>query len=135
MYELYAKLDPKQLVCPQKPLNLDALAQKTYFQDAVWVVKKLGLEPHITLQLDYDIEMIHQFYATLELGDEEDTSLTWMTGPVQCRSSFSEFAAELGYPYNGASKSAGRRMHQNGDRKSTRLNSSHITRSRMPSSA
>ena len=48
------------------------------------------------------------------MGDEEDTSLTWMTGPIQCRSSFSEFAAELGYPYNGASKSAGHRMHQNG---------------------
>ena len=48
------------------------------------------------------------------MGDEKDTSLTWMTGPVQCHSSFSEFAAVLEYPYNGASKSAGRRMHQNG---------------------
>ena len=26
MTEVYAKLDPKHLVCPQKPLNLDALA-------------------------------------------------------------------------------------------------------------
>ena len=58
--------------------------------------------------------MIQQFYATLELGDEEDTGLTWMTSPVQCHSSFSEFAKELGYPYNGASKSAGHRMHQDG---------------------
>ena len=50
MYELYAKLDPKQLVCPQKPLNLDALSQKTYFQDAVWIVQKLGLGHLITLR-------------------------------------------------------------------------------------
>ena len=76
MTEIYAKLDPKALVCPQKPLNLDELAKKKYFQDAIWVVKKLGLEHLISLQQNYDIEMIQQFYATLELGDKEDTGMT-----------------------------------------------------------
>ena len=58
--------------------------------------------------------MIQQFYATHELGLEEDIVMTWMTGHVLCRANFSEFSHELGYPYHHDSAPAGCRMHQDG---------------------
>ena len=42
MTELYATL--RQKVCDQTVLNLDALNSKNYFKEAVWVLRKLGLE-------------------------------------------------------------------------------------------
>ena len=92
MTKIYANLDPKALVCPQKPLKLDELAKKAYFQGAIWVVRKLGLEHLISIQLNYDIEMVQQFFATLEMGPEEDTMMTWMTGSIKCNATFSELA-------------------------------------------
>ena len=38
--------------------------------------------------------------------------MTWMTGHVQVSTTFSEFAAELGYAFHGVTIPAGRRMHQ-----------------------
>ena len=58
MTEIYANLHPKALVSPQKPLKLDELAKKAYFQDAIWVMRKLSLEQLISIQQNYDIEMI-----------------------------------------------------------------------------
>ena len=96
MKEIYANLDPKALVCPQKPLKFEELAKKTYFADAIWVARKIGFEHLISTQQDYDIEMVQQFFATLVLGTEEDTKMTWMTGPLKCSATFSEFGTVFG---------------------------------------
>ena len=42
--EVYARLSGPNIVCVQKVLNLSALSTKPYFQEAVWIVRKLGLE-------------------------------------------------------------------------------------------
>ena len=114
MKEIYANLDPKALVCPQKPLNFDVLAKKTYFADALWVARKIGLEPLITTQQDYDIDMVQQFFATLVLGDEEDTKMTWMTGPLKVSAHYSEFGEALGYVFKYVNEPVGHRMHVEG---------------------
>lgn len=114
MKEIYANLDPKARVCPQKPLNFATLAKKQYFVEAIWVARKLGLERLMSTQQDYDIIKVQQFFATLVLGPEEDTKMTWMTGPVQCSATFSEFGQFLGYEFKGVSTPVGRRMHVEG---------------------
>ena len=55
MKEIYANLDPKALVCPKKPLKFEELAKKSYFEEAIWVARKLGLEKLISTQQNYDI--------------------------------------------------------------------------------
>ena len=102
MKEIYANLDPKAIVCPQKPSNLENLAKKDYFVEAIWVVRKLGLDKLISTQQHYDIEKVQQFFATLVLRDGENTSMTWMTGPVKCSATFEEFGNLLGYVFKGA---------------------------------
>ena len=94
MTELYATL--RQKVCDQTVLNLDALNSKNYFKEAVWVVRKLGLEQLIGTQQDYNISAIQQFYAIVVFGEDEDVTLTWMTGPAKCVSSMKRFAEILG---------------------------------------
>ena len=114
MKEIYAHLDPKALVCPQKPLHFPTMAKKQYFVEALWVARKLGLERLMSTIQDYDIIKVQQFFATLVLGPEEDTKMTWMTGPVQCSATFSEFGRLLGYGFKGVSTPVGRRMHVEG---------------------
>ena len=58
--------------------------------------------------------MVQQFFATLVLGPEENTSMTWMTGPVKCISSFEKFGQVLGFVFKGDTVSVGRKMHVEG---------------------
>jgi hypothetical protein len=81
----------KPLCALKKPLKFEVLAKKQYFVEARWVARKLGLEKLISTQQNYDIEMVQQFFATLVLGTEEDTKMTWMTGPLKCNATFAEF--------------------------------------------
>ena len=52
-------------VCVQKVLNLTALSTKPYFQEVVWIVRKLGLEPLMVTQQNYSIKFVQQFFSTL----------------------------------------------------------------------
>ena len=63
---------------------------------------------------DYDIPMIHQFYATVVFDEDDLRSFQWMTGPTQYSSNFREFGSILGYGFDGAEVAVGRRMHQVG---------------------
>jgi hypothetical protein len=63
---------------------------------------------------DYNIVLVHQFFATVVFGDGEDIPLTWMLGSDVCRSSFREFANHLGYSFAGATAATGLRMHIEG---------------------
>ena len=56
----------------QKVLNLTALSAKPYFQEAVWIARKLGLEHLISMKQNYDIQLVHQFFATVQFGEDED---------------------------------------------------------------
>jgi hypothetical protein len=63
---------------------------------------------------DYNIVLVHQFFATVVFGEGEDIPLTWMLGSDVCRSSFHEFSNHLGYSFAGATAATGLRMHVEG---------------------
>jgi hypothetical protein len=63
---------------------------------------------------DYNIVLVHEFFATIVSGDGEDTPLTWMLGSDVCRSSFREFAHHRGYYFVGATTATCLRMHVEG---------------------
>ena len=76
MTEIYAKLSTTKAVCEQKVLNLTSLSTKPYFQEAIWITWKLGLEKLMSIQQHYDIKIAHQFFATVQFGKDVDVTLT-----------------------------------------------------------
>jgi hypothetical protein len=81
----------------------------------LWVSEKLGLLPLMQLRHDYNVEMIHQFFATLFIGKSNDIDIYWMTNNRQYKSTFKVFASVLGYPFFGRnSKRGGKKMHEHG---------------------
>ena len=63
--EIYDQLSEKNKVCLQHPLDMEFLCSDEYFAEAVRVAKQLGLEKLMVIQQDYDIQIIHQFFATV----------------------------------------------------------------------
>jgi hypothetical protein len=86
-----------------------------YFEEAMWVSRKLGLHPLMKIQEHYNITLVHQFFATLVFADGEEIPMTWMTGEDLCHSNFMDFAALLGYEFRGATTPCGIRMHVDGE--------------------
>ena len=114
MKELCEKLSAANAVYVQKVLNLTALSTKPYFQEAVWIVRKLGLEPLMVTQQNYSIKFVQQFFAIVQFGSDEDVKLTWMTGPIKCESSMTRFRELLGYVFRCGEESQGIVMHVEG---------------------
>jgi hypothetical protein len=112
MNEKYAML--KTQVAPQHVMCMEHLSDD-YFVDALWICKKLGLVPLMTIQQDYSIQLIHQFFSTLLFGQRDTVDFYWMTGATPCQSDMVEFGALLGYEYRGNNDSSlGKRMHMEG---------------------
>jgi hypothetical protein len=98
---------------PMHPIDFDHLRSKTYFDEAVSVVEKMGLLGLANIQCNYNPGLIKQFYATLVILPNAQKSMKWMTGEHECTSDFSTFASLLGYAYNGDTP-VGRRIHNPG---------------------
>jgi hypothetical protein len=98
---------------PMHPIDFDHLRSKTYFDEAVSVVEKMGLLGLANIQCNYNPGLIKQFYATLVILPNAQKSMKWMTGEHECTSDFSMFASLLGYAYNGDTP-VGRRIHNPG---------------------
>jgi hypothetical protein len=111
--EIYAKLT-KFKVCPHKIIAFEHLHKHAYFEEALWIMEKLGLHALMKINQDYNIALVHQFFATVVFGEGEDIPMTWMLGNDICRSSFHEFAGHLGYAFAGANIVSGLRMHIEG---------------------
>jgi hypothetical protein len=74
-------------MCPQKTIDFGHLKKHAYFEVALWITEKLGLHPLMKINQDYNILLVHQFFATVMFRDEEDIPLTWMLGSDVCCSS------------------------------------------------
>ena len=66
MNDIYEEHHTK--VCPMRALDIDKLRGKAYFHEMLWVSEKLGLLPLMGLRHDYNMQIIHQFFATLYFG-------------------------------------------------------------------
>jgi hypothetical protein len=95
------------------PIDLDHLCSKTYFDEAVSVLEKMGLTELATLQCNYNLGIIKQFFATLVILPNPQKSMKWMFGEHECQADFSVFASLLGYSYDGDTP-VGRRVHSPG---------------------
>ena len=112
MNEKYAHLKTK--VAPQTVMCMKHLSDD-YFADALWICKKLGLIPLMTIQQDYNIQVIQQFFSTLVFCQQDTIDFYWMTGNTPCQSTMVEFGALLGYEYGGANDTSyAKRMHVEG---------------------
>jgi hypothetical protein len=100
----------KKSISPMQPTDIEFLKSKEYFSSAVKVVERLGLTGLMTFQCHYDPQLILQFYATLTMGTDDEKTLKWMTGTRYCESTFTRFAALLGYPFDGP-RPVGHRIH------------------------
>jgi hypothetical protein len=85
--EVYAKMT-KDTVCPQNTIDFGHLQKHAYFKEALWITEKLGLHLLMKINQDYNIVLMHQFFATVVFGEGEDIPLTWMIGSDVCHSSF-----------------------------------------------
>jgi hypothetical protein len=79
------------------PIDFDHLCSKTYFDEAVSMVEKMGLMRLANIQCNYNPGLIKQFYAILVILPNPQKSMKWMTGEHECTSDFSVFASLLGY--------------------------------------
>jgi hypothetical protein len=100
----------KKPIRPMHPIDLAYPKSKEYFVPAVKVVEKLGLTGLMTFQCHYDPQLILQFYATLSFTGDDEGTFKWMTGTRYYESTFTRFAALLGYPYDGPNP-VGHRIH------------------------
>ncbi|KAM0827102.1 hypothetical protein ACQ4PT_068424 [Festuca glaucescens] len=113
MSQIYDTFSTK--VCPMRAFDLEKMEQKAYFNEKLWVAEKLRLHPLMELRQDYNIQLVHQFFATVYFGDSNDGYIYWITGNKPYKSTFRRFAAILGYPFKGLTLAdVGERMHTKG---------------------
>ena len=109
--EFYSTLSKKFLVCSQKYPDFEHMYKHPYYENALWITEKLGLHTLMKIQQNYNVFVVHQFFATLVFGAGDEHPMTWMTGHMTCKSNFKEFVDLLGYPFLGANEACGLRMH------------------------
>jgi hypothetical protein len=82
------------------PIDLDHLRSKSYFDDAVFVIEKLGLTELTTLKCNFNPHLIMLFYATLVIMPNPQKTMKWMSGEHYCQADFSRFVIRLKHIYN-----------------------------------
>ena len=98
--------EPMKNLRPMQAIDVDLLAVKNHFEDAIWVAGRMGLMDIMKIQCDYSPELLKQFFATLAIKKDEDHTMEWMTGSTHCSATLRRFAGILGVPAGG-----GRRLH------------------------
>ena len=87
----------KKKVCPMKAIDFDHLEKKAdYFGTAIRVVDCLGPRHLMTLECNYNITYVHQFFATVVFDGDVTTGMTWMSGTHKLTANFKEFGELLG---------------------------------------
>jgi hypothetical protein len=103
----------KNPTCPMHPIDLDHLRSKSYFDDAVSVIEKMGLTKLATLKCNFNAHLIMHFYAILVIMPNPQKTMKWMSEEHYYQADFSRFASLLGYAYDGDNP-VGRRVHSPG---------------------
>jgi hypothetical protein len=98
---------------PMHAIDLPHLQSKTYFDDAVPVIEKMGLSELSILRCNYNPQLIMQFFATLVIMPNEQKTMKWMSGQNHYESDFYQFSTLLVYSYDG-NNLVGRRVHSPG---------------------
>jgi hypothetical protein len=105
--DIYASMKMR----PMRPLDLNFMKKKNEFAAALTVTQKLGLHHLMQIQCDYHEYYVKQFFSTLVFKKDEDISMVWMTDDTAYEANFHDFAAILGYSFDGLSSPVGHRVH------------------------
>ncbi|KAK1627926.1 hypothetical protein QYE76_002241 [Lolium multiflorum] len=94
--------EPMKKVRPMQAINVDLLDVNNYFEDAIWVTERMGLQDLMKIQCNYSPDLIKQFFATLAFKKDAEHTMEWMTGSTHCQATLHRFASILGVPMGGS---------------------------------
>ncbi|KAK1680513.1 hypothetical protein QYE76_041361 [Lolium multiflorum] len=95
-YEVYVPF--KKGVALQHAIDTGKMAASRYFAEAYAMCGEFGLYPIMELTKDYDVGLIHQFYATVHFDSDEAKTFRWMSHDKLLESNLAKFGSALGYP-------------------------------------
>jgi hypothetical protein len=98
-------------------IDMDHLWNKPYFDEAVNVIKRMGLSQLFTIQCDYDKELILQFYSSLVMMNDDDHTMKCMSGANHCTATFHDFDDALGFEFDGPNALGARFFNPGGPNK------------------
>ena len=84
-----------------------------YFGEALDLVEQFGIEHMLTFHLDFDPEIVAQFFASVHFHTGEDRRMTWMTNGRKLTATWKEFMDLLQVPDDGLNTPVGVRPHAN----------------------
>ncbi|KAK1620816.1 hypothetical protein QYE76_026333 [Lolium multiflorum] len=94
--------EPMRKVRPMQAINVDLLAVNNYFEDAIWVTGRMGLQDLMKIQCDYSPDLIKQFFATLAFKKDTKRTIKWMTGSTHFQATLRRFASILAVSMGGS---------------------------------
>ena len=76
-------------------------------------MEQFGIEDVISFHLDFDPELVAQFFASVHFHPDEERRMTWMTNGRQLTAMWQEFIVLLSVPDEGLNTPVGVRPHAN----------------------
>ncbi|KAE8779396.1 hypothetical protein D1007_47608 [Hordeum vulgare] len=77
------------------------------------MVEQLCIEEIISFHLDYDPDIVAQFFASVHFHTDEERTMTWMTNGERLCANWKEFMDLLHIRDEGLEKLVGLRPHEN----------------------
>ena len=84
-----------------------------YFGEALDPVEQFGIEDVISFHLDFDPEVVAQFFASVHFHPDEEWNMTWMTNGQRMTAKWKDFMDLLQIPDEGLNTTVGVRPHAN----------------------
>ena len=78
-----------------------------YFGEALDLVELFGIEDLLTFHLDYDPEIVAQFFASVHFHPDEEQTMTWMTNGQRMTAKWKEFMELLNVHHEGLNAPVG----------------------------
>ena len=84
---------------------------RAYFGEALDLVEQFGIEELLTFHMDFDPEIVAQFFASVHFHTDEKRSMTWMTNGKRMTAEWKEFMDMLHIHDEGLDVPVGIRLH------------------------
>ena len=86
---------------------------RDYFGEALDLVEQFGIEHMLTFHLDFDPDIVAQFFASVHFDFDEARTMTWMTNGQWMTAKWKDFVDLLQVPNEGLDTPVGVRPHAN----------------------
>ncbi|XP_073354653.1 uncharacterized protein [Aegilops tauschii subsp. strangulata] len=103
---------------------------RAYFGEALDLVEQFGIEDVISFHLDFDPEIVAQFFASVHFHTDEERKMTWITNGQQMTAKWKNFMDLLHVPDEGLNTPVGVRPHSNPE--SASKNKQYLVEKKLP---